>query len=169
MEDAGGAKSEEAAFFELFVPGRLCLFGEHSDWAGAHRRDNAGIRPGRTLVAGTQQGLFARCRRLKENVLKLTSVREDGTLEGPFEVRRCRKSGSRSDPARTLTSRLGPRVCTHPALGRYPSIHMPSCRLRRRVASGPTVAERRTTCSPTTAWAAWRCITTARRCPCARA
>eukprot|EP00793_Prasinoderma_coloniale_P001205 PRCOL_00006196-RA len=86
MEDAGGAKSEEAAFFELFVPGRLCLFGEHSDWAGAHRRDNAGIRPGRTLVAGTQQGLFARCRRLKENVLKLTSVREDGTLEGPFEV-----------------------------------------------------------------------------------
>jgi len=22
----------------LFVPGRLCLFGEHSDWAGAYRR-----------------------------------------------------------------------------------------------------------------------------------
>jgi galactokinase len=23
---------------ELFVPGRLCLFGEHSDWAGAMRK-----------------------------------------------------------------------------------------------------------------------------------
>ena len=22
---------------ELFVPGRLCLFGEHSDWAGKYR------------------------------------------------------------------------------------------------------------------------------------
>ena len=22
---------------ELFVPGRLCLFGEHSDWAGVNR------------------------------------------------------------------------------------------------------------------------------------
>ena len=23
---------------ELFVPGRLCLFGEHSDWSGAMRK-----------------------------------------------------------------------------------------------------------------------------------
>lgn len=23
---------------DLFVPGRLCLFGEHSDWAGAMRK-----------------------------------------------------------------------------------------------------------------------------------
>jgi hypothetical protein len=23
---------------EVFVPGRLCLFGEHSDWSGAFRR-----------------------------------------------------------------------------------------------------------------------------------
>ena len=26
---------------ELFVPGRLCLFGEHSDWAGAMRKYEA--------------------------------------------------------------------------------------------------------------------------------
>jgi hypothetical protein len=24
--------------WEVFVPGRLCLFGEHSDWAGQYRR-----------------------------------------------------------------------------------------------------------------------------------
>jgi len=23
---------------ELFVPGRVCLFGEHSDWAGSYLR-----------------------------------------------------------------------------------------------------------------------------------
>ena len=27
----------------LFVPGRICLFGEHSDWAGGYRRINADI------------------------------------------------------------------------------------------------------------------------------
>ena len=26
---------------KLFVPGRICLFGEHSDWAGGYRRINA--------------------------------------------------------------------------------------------------------------------------------
>ena len=28
---------------KLFVPGRICLFGEHSDWAGGYRRINADI------------------------------------------------------------------------------------------------------------------------------
>ena len=32
--------------FEVFVPGRVCLFGEHSDWAGGHRRINSAIVPG---------------------------------------------------------------------------------------------------------------------------
>ena len=41
----------------LFVPGRLCLFGEHSDWAGAYRRTHPEITPGHCLVVGTDQGL----------------------------------------------------------------------------------------------------------------
>ena len=45
--------------FELFVPGRICLFGEHSDWAGGYRRTNSGIEKGYTLITGTNQGLFA--------------------------------------------------------------------------------------------------------------
>jgi len=28
---------------KLFVPGRICLFGEHSDWAGGYLRINAAI------------------------------------------------------------------------------------------------------------------------------
>lgn len=31
--------------FELFVPGRLCLFGEHSDWAGHFRRHAVAAQP----------------------------------------------------------------------------------------------------------------------------
>ena len=28
---------------KIFVPGRICLFGEHSDWAGGYRRINADL------------------------------------------------------------------------------------------------------------------------------
>ena len=45
---------------DIFVPGRICLFGEHSDWAGNYRRINSGIEVGHTLITGTNQGLYAR-------------------------------------------------------------------------------------------------------------
>ena len=43
---------------KLFVPGRLCLFGEHSDWAGLQRTMNAQIVPGRAIVTGIEQGIY---------------------------------------------------------------------------------------------------------------
>ena len=43
----------------LFVPGRLCLFGEHSDWAGMYRTVNADIVKGAAIVSGTEQGIYA--------------------------------------------------------------------------------------------------------------
>ncbi|BAZ23390.1 GHMP kinase [Kalymmatonema gypsitolerans NIES-4073] len=45
---------------QIFVPGRLCLFGEHSDWAGEYRRHNREVEVGYTLLVGTNQGLYAR-------------------------------------------------------------------------------------------------------------
>ena len=44
---------------EIFVPGRLCLFGEHSDWAGRYRTMNSSIVPGAALVTGIEQGIHA--------------------------------------------------------------------------------------------------------------
>jgi len=38
----------------LFVPGRLCLFGEHTDWAAEY-----GLHKGYCIVIGTDQGLSA--------------------------------------------------------------------------------------------------------------
>ena len=43
----------------LFVPGRLCLFGEHSDWAGMYRTVNSGIVKGAAIVSGIEQGIYA--------------------------------------------------------------------------------------------------------------
>ena len=44
---------------KIFVPGRLCLFGEHSDWAGEYRHLNPRLEKGYTLIAGTNQGIYA--------------------------------------------------------------------------------------------------------------
>ncbi|MEL6437665.1 MAG: GHMP kinase [Cyanobacteria bacterium J06621_8] len=45
---------------DFFVSGRLCLFGEHSDWAGTYRQLNEQIEPGYAIVVGTDQGIYAR-------------------------------------------------------------------------------------------------------------
>ena len=44
---------------KLFVQGRLCLFGEHTDWAGHYRTMNADIIPGASIVTGIEQGIYA--------------------------------------------------------------------------------------------------------------
>src|SRR5574344_1143885 len=44
---------------ELFVPGRLCLFGEHSDWADKYRTINANIVARAAIVSGIEQGIYA--------------------------------------------------------------------------------------------------------------
>ena len=41
---------------ELFVPGRLCLLGEHSDWAGGYRRQNSQLEKGYAIVCPTNEG-----------------------------------------------------------------------------------------------------------------
>ena len=54
---------------DLFVPGRLCLFGEHSDWAGKYRSMNAEILPGAAIVTGIEQGIYATVERAENFVL----------------------------------------------------------------------------------------------------
>lgn len=44
---------------DLFVPGRLCLLGEHSDWAGVNRMMNASLVPGCAIVTGIEHGIYA--------------------------------------------------------------------------------------------------------------
>ena len=47
---------------DLFIPGRLCLFGEHSDWAAQYRQVNSNIDPGYAIVVGTNQGIYAQAK-----------------------------------------------------------------------------------------------------------
>ena len=70
---------------KLFVPGRICLFGEHSDWAGGYRRVNADIEKGYTLITGTDQGIYAEVEPHPTSLI-LTSTTPEGEKIGPSEI-----------------------------------------------------------------------------------
>jgi UTP-glucose-1-phosphate uridylyltransferase/mevalonate kinase len=70
---------------KLFVPGRICLLGEHSDWAGGYRRINADIEQGFALICGTNQGIYAEVD-AHPNALVLSSTMPDGKILGPYEI-----------------------------------------------------------------------------------
>jgi UTP-glucose-1-phosphate uridylyltransferase/mevalonate kinase len=69
----------------LFVPGRICIFGEHSDWAGGYRRINAEIEKGYTLICGTDQGIYADVEPHPTSLV-LSSTTRDGVRHGPVEI-----------------------------------------------------------------------------------
>ena len=70
---------------KIFVPGRICLFGEHSDWAGGYRRINADLEKGYALIVGTNQGLHAEVKPHPDKLVLHTTL-EDGTRKGPYEI-----------------------------------------------------------------------------------
>jgi UTP-glucose-1-phosphate uridylyltransferase/mevalonate kinase len=67
---------------KIFVPGRVCLFGEHSDWAGGYRRINAEIEKGYTLIAGTNQGIYAEVHSHPDSLV-MTATDPNGERIGP--------------------------------------------------------------------------------------
>ena len=70
---------------KIFVPGRICLFGEHSDWAGGYRRINAEIEKGYSLITGTDQGIHAEVSPHPTSLV-VTSTTPDGEIHGPVEI-----------------------------------------------------------------------------------
>ena len=70
---------------KLFVPGRICLFGEHSDWAGSYRRINGELEKGYTIITGTNQGLYAEVKPHPSKLVVKTTL-SDGSPFGPFEL-----------------------------------------------------------------------------------
>ena len=71
----------------LFVPGRLCLFGEHSDWAGMYRTVNSEIVMGQAVVTGIEQGIYATVERCDRFIVESRlPVYHDEYLECPMET-----------------------------------------------------------------------------------
>ena len=85
---------------KLFVPGRLCLFGEHTDWAGHYRTMNADILPGASIVTGIEQGIYAEVEKstifeMHSDAPELSDVWRDFSCRmSEQELKRVAKSGS---------------------------------------------------------------------------
>ena len=73
---------------DVFVCGRVCLFGEHSDWAGGFRDSSPHIESGKCIVVGTQEGLYARVNRLDEPIMRVTVTNHEGgeTMQHDFQL-----------------------------------------------------------------------------------
>ena len=85
---------------KLFVPGRLCLFGEHTDWAGHYRTMNAEILPGASIVTGIEQGIYAEVEKstifeMNSDAPEIADVWHDFSCRmDESELKRVAKSGS---------------------------------------------------------------------------
>lgn len=85
---------------KIFVPGRLCLFGEHTDWAGHYRTMNADVEIGAAIVTGIEQGIYAEVEKSATFQLSCSAPELDGVWEdfscrmNERELRKVAKSGS---------------------------------------------------------------------------
>ncbi|RKU25737.1 GHMP kinase [Candidatus Poribacteria bacterium] len=79
---------------KLFVPGRICLFGEHTDWAARYRQNNAELEKGYTIITSTNQGVYAEVQPHPTSLILKTTL-SDGTRHGPYTLP--------MDPAELLT------------------------------------------------------------------
>ncbi|OOB78199.1 MAG: hypothetical protein BEN19_00215, partial [Epulopiscium sp. Nuni2H_MBin003] len=53
-------------WINIFMPGRLCMFGEHSDWAASYRNINPDIQKGYAIVVGIDKGIYLKVRQTDE-------------------------------------------------------------------------------------------------------
>ena len=75
---------------KLFVPGGLCLFGEHSDWAGGYRFLNPQIEKGYTIVVGIAQGIYADVKPHPTHLIIKTTLNNDSLMQS-FQLHKHQK------------------------------------------------------------------------------
>ncbi|TAE84979.1 MAG: GHMP kinase [Oscillatoriales cyanobacterium] len=71
---------------KLFVPGRLCLFGEHSDWAASYRSHNPAIEKGCTLIASIHRGIYAEVKPHPTHLIFRASLNDGKKIEAAFPM-----------------------------------------------------------------------------------
>jgi UTP-glucose-1-phosphate uridylyltransferase/mevalonate kinase len=96
---------------KLFVPGRICLFGEHTDWAGGYRRINGSLEKGFTLICGTNQGLYAEIKPHPTKLIFKTSL-ADQAFEIPMK-REALLQEAQSGGAFSYVAGVAYQVLTH--------------------------------------------------------
>ncbi len=127
---------------ELSVPGRVCLLGEHADWAGQF-----GKHPGYCLVIGTDQGIFATAEPADDLIMQTQLPMADGTPSGRHRRMSCQWTAGALLEAATDSTEFF-RHCAgvaHEVLTRYKTggirliIHRMDLPLKKGVSSSAAV------------------------------
>ncbi len=53
------AMASDNKVINIFILGRFCLFGKHSDWAGMYRTVHSEVVKGQAIVTGEEQKIYA--------------------------------------------------------------------------------------------------------------
>lgn len=77
--------------YDIFIPGRVCLFGEHTDWVGGMRNLNRDLKKGICIVSGTDIGVYANVKYQED---KLTYIKNNNVFEIPIEENILKKYSS---------------------------------------------------------------------------
>lgn len=75
---------------DLFVPGRLCLMGEHSDWAGSYRKINNKIEKGYAIVTGIEEGIYATVSKSSDLIVEYKDKSKE-TFKAQMDVNKLKK------------------------------------------------------------------------------
>ena len=79
----------------IFVPGRLCIIGEHSDWAGGYRKINNKIEKGYAIVTGIEEGIYATCKISDKFIIKYAN--SDKYFESNMELEELLKTAEEGE------------------------------------------------------------------------
>lgn len=76
---------------DIFMPGRFCILGEHSDWASSYRSKNHDIEKGYAIVIGMDKGIHLRAEQsdlfqyeYQDKSISLTKEELLGDIEDDF-------------------------------------------------------------------------------------
>ena len=80
---------------KLFVPGRLCILGEHSDWAAKYRKNNKNINKGYAIVTGIEEGIYAKA--MISDKLRIYNKKNKKSFECNMDVKELNKIAKSDD------------------------------------------------------------------------
>ncbi len=77
--------------FEIVVPGRLCILGEHSDWAATYASQNSEVPEGFAVVCSTNEALYCNCQKVvTENSEKYLEFQRIGDFVDKLPPNSCK-------------------------------------------------------------------------------
>ncbi|WP_462410635.1 mevalonate kinase family protein [Neobacillus sp. Marseille-QA0830] len=92
------------ATIDVFMPGRLCILGEHSDWASSYQTENPKISDGAALVLGLNKGIYLKARKSNRLIYHCTLEKLPIFIECSMDLNPLQEEMNKTDLGRYVVS-----------------------------------------------------------------